>query len=204
MKTQHSPSTPAGQNPPPSGRRPNQRTIPNSVRSSPQRAGRTRKSWREKLADAKDLPQVRRLAGDQAQRWGGTSLLIAAPIEVDEEIRKIPYGQILTVNELRTRLARNHGAEVCCPLTTGIFTWIAAHAALEDEADGRRTPTPWWRVVKEGRKLNPKFPGGVDEQTRRLCAEAPWQIVGGRVTHLPATRPAKPSKLSTTIKPKTK
>ena len=56
-------------------------------------------------------------------------------------------------------------------ITTGIFSWIAANAAMEDEAAGKKRITPWWRVLKSDGKLNPKFPGGIEEQTRRLAAE---------------------------------
>lgn len=38
--------------------------------------------------------------------------------------------------------------------------------------------TPWWRVLKEGGKLNPKCPGGVEEQAKRLRAEGHELIPG--------------------------
>ena len=89
----------------------------------------------------------------------------------DALIRKIRRGRVATVNELRVAVAKKHGATIGCPITTGIFSWIAAHAAAEDEAAGRKRITPWWRVLKEGKKLNPKFPGGVSEHARRLRSE---------------------------------
>jgi hypothetical protein len=131
----------------------------------------TRKSWREKLADDKDLPKVGKVEGKMRKMWGTGTMVIPAPREVDAQIRKIRKGRIATINALRAALAEKHGVNICCPITTGIFSWIAANAAAEDEAEGLKRITPWWRVLKEGGKLNPKFPGGLAEHARRLRAE---------------------------------
>lgn len=130
-----------------------------------------RKTWREKLADDKGLPRVFKIQPRQQKRWGKGTMAIPAPREVDALIRKIRKGRTATVNDLRIAVAKKHGATIGCPITTGIFSWIAAHAAAEDEVAGKKRITPWWRVLKEGGKLNPKFPGGSAEQARRLRAE---------------------------------
>ncbi len=130
-----------------------------------------RKTWREKLADDKGLPKVGKIEGKLSRRWGTGTMVIPAPREVDAMIRTIRKGRTATINDLRAALAKKHGVDICCPITTGIFTWIAAHAAMEDEAAGKKRITPWWRVLKSDGKLNPKFPGGIAEQTRRLAAE---------------------------------
>jgi len=137
-----------------------------------------RKSWREKLADDKDLPKVIKITGQLSKRWGAGTCAIPAPREVDALIRKIQKGRTATINDLRAAVAKQHGTTIGCPITTGIFTWIAAHAAAEDEAAGRKRITPWWRVLKAGGKLNPKFPGGVKEQARRLRAEGHQLLPG--------------------------
>jgi len=139
-----------------------------------------RKTWREKLADDKGLPKIGRVEGTMRKSWGTGSMVIPAPREVDAMIRKVRKGRTATINELRSALARKHGVNVCCPITTGIFAWIAAHAAAEDEAEGKVRVTPWWRVLKDGGKLNPKYPGGVREQGRRLRAEG-HRIVAGKI-----------------------
>lgn len=38
---------------------------------------------------------------------------------------------------------------MACPVTTGIFAWIAAHAAAEAEESGGKI-TPDWRTLKHG------------------------------------------------------
>jgi hypothetical protein len=130
-----------------------------------------KKSWREKLADDKDLPKVITLEAKAAARWGGTKMVIAAPREVDALMRRIPRGRVTTVNELRAALARQHGVETTCPITTGIFSWIAAHAAAESESAGEKRITPYWRTLKTGGELNAKYPGGIAAIRRRLAAE---------------------------------
>lgn len=132
---------------------------------------RGKKTWREKLADDKDLPKVVKLEGASAERFGGATLAIPAPREVDALMRKVPPGQVATTNELRAAVARQHRAESGCPITTGIFAWIAAHAAEEAAALGETDITPYWRILKIKGELNPKYPGGIPAITARLEAE---------------------------------
>lgn len=134
-------------------------------------AAKPRKSWREKLADDKDLPKVVRLDAAQAARFGGDTLAIAAPREVDQLMRSVPRGRVTTINELRSAIARKHRAAAGCPITTGIFSWIAANAANEAAAAGESAPTPYWRTLKRGGELNPKYPGGIAGLRRKLAGE---------------------------------
>ena len=130
-----------------------------------------RTSFREKLADDKDLPKVIRITGKMTKRWGKGTCVIPAPREVDGLMRKVTKGKLTTINELRAALAKRHKATIGCPITTGIFARIAAGAAAEDAAAGKKRITPYWRVLKTGGEINPKYPGGVAAQARRLRAE---------------------------------
>jgi hypothetical protein len=141
---------------------------------------RVRKSWREKLADSKGLPKVGEVSGRMSKRWGEGRMVIPAPLEVDALMRQVPKGRLVTINELRTALAAKHKADFACPLTTGIFSWIAAHAAAEAEAAGRKRITPYWRTLKQGGELNPKYPDGVTTLARRLRAEGHRVIQKGK------------------------
>ena len=132
---------------------------------------KSRKSWREKLADSKGLPKISKVAGEMSKRWGEGTMVIPAPIEVDALMRRVPKGKLVTINELRVALAAKHKVTFACPLTTGIFSWIAAHAASEAEAEGAKRITPYWRTLKAGGDLNPKYPGGVENLAKRLEAE---------------------------------
>jgi hypothetical protein len=141
-----------------------------------------RKSWREKLADDKDLPKVVPITGGMTSRWGSGTVAIAAPREVDAIMKRVPKGKLITINEIRALVAAKHGATVGCPITTGIFAWIAAHAAAEAAADGETRITPYWRTLKSGGELNPKYPGGVAGLKKRLHDEGHRFVSKGRRT----------------------
>lgn len=132
---------------------------------------RIKKSWLEKLHDAKDLPKVEKLTGKMTKRWGKGTIVIPAPIEVDEIMRRVPAGKVTTINEIRGALAKKHGATICCPITAGIFSWISAHAAEEMRAKGEKNVTPYWRTLKTGGILNEKYPGGSARQKKMLEKE---------------------------------
>ena len=141
-----------------------------------------KKSWREKLADDKDLPKFVTLRGAAVQRWGGRTLVIGAPREIDGLMRTVPHGRVTTINEIRASLARRHGADAACPITTGIFSWIAAHAAEEAAAAGEKKITPYWRTLKKDGELNAKYPGGVAGVRRKLAAEGHAFVTKGKRT----------------------
>ena len=129
----------------------------------------SRTRWREKLEKPQD-PKVVQIP-PKMSRFGKGTMLIPTPMLVDELIRKVPKGKLITSSELRRKLASDFATNATCPLTTGIFVRIAAEAAEEDRTNGKRRLTPYWRVVKDDGGLNPKFPGGVDSQARNLRAE---------------------------------
>jgi alkylated DNA nucleotide flippase Atl1 len=139
-----------------------------------------KRSFREKLADAKDFPRVQLLTGGMQRRFGAGTIVLPAPWEVDALMRQVPKGRLTTINEIRTHLACRHGATIACPIVTGIHARIAAGAAGEAEAEGRVRVTPYWRTLKAGGELNPKYPGGLPAQRRRLEAEGHRVVVRGK------------------------
>jgi len=128
-------------------------------------AAKSRKTWQEKLADRKDLPKT---------------MVIPSPREVDGVMRRVPRGRLATISEVRACLARSHGTDIACPFTTGIFAWIAAHAADEARGAGRKDITPYWRTLRTGGELNAKYPGGIPALTRLLRAEGHRVVRRGR------------------------
>jgi len=132
---------------------------------------KTRKTWREKLADDKGLPKVVEITDKMSKRWGTGTVVIPAPREVDEIMGKVPRGKLITINQIREFVARKHGASIGCPITTGIFVNIAARAAEEAAAEGKTNTTPYWRTLKTGGLLNEKYPGGVEFQAAHLREE---------------------------------
>jgi alkylated DNA nucleotide flippase Atl1 len=134
-------------------------------------ASAKRKTWEQKLDDAKDLPKVVRLKGKALAKWRVKTMAIPSPREVFSLMRKVPRGKIATITALQSAVARKHAAEMGCPITTGIFVWICSHASDELEAKRPGSGAPYWRIIKSDGSLNPKYPGGVERQAERLSAE---------------------------------
>ena len=139
-----------------------------------------RKTWREKLADDKDLPKVVSITGKMSARWGQGTVAIAAPREVDAIMRKVTEVKMITINEIRQFVAKKNKATIGCPITTGIFAWIAAHAADEAAAAGEANITPYWRTLKTGGELNAKYPGGIPRVKALLEAEGHTVVAKGK------------------------
>lgn len=125
---------------------------------------KTRKSWREKLEVAPEPKVV-----DDPRGRG--KMLIPKPLDVDALIRKVQKGKLATVDQTRERLAKDFHADLTCPLVTGIFLRTAAEAAEEDLRVGKKSITPYWRIIKADGSLNEKFPGGTEAQAGHLKEE---------------------------------
>ncbi len=139
-----------------------------------------KKSWTEKLADSKDLPKVEKITDKMSKRWGTGTVVIPAPLEVDAMMRKVPEGKLVTINEIRAALAKKHKATIGCPMTTGIFAWIAANAAEEQRQEGKKDITPYWRTLKTKGVINAKYPGGVEGQKKLLEREGHKVVQKGK------------------------
>jgi hypothetical protein len=114
------------------------------------------------------------------KKWGKGTHVVPAPLEVDELMRRVPRGRLTTIDQMRSALAAKHHATMACPITTGIFAWIAAYASDEAEGEGKRRVTPYWRTLKTGGELNAKYPGGIENLSRRLQAEGHTIVQKGK------------------------
>jgi 6-O-methylguanine DNA methyltransferase, DNA binding domain len=130
----------------------------------------SRASWRQKL-ERQQEPKIVNIPPRMQQHLGKGTMVIPRPLDVDALIRKVRQGKLVTVPQLREELAKRSQVNVACPLTTGIFIRIAAEAAEEQRRAGAKAVTPYWRVLSGAGGLNPKFPGGIAAQRRRLSAE---------------------------------
>ena len=123
------------------------------------------------MEDSKDLPKVVKITGKMRKNWGTGTVAIPAPKEVDEIMKRVRKGKLTTINDIRVKLAKKHGATIGCPITTGIFAWVAAHAAEEAAKGGSKNTTPYWRTLKMGGVINEKYPGGVEAQKKLLMKD---------------------------------
>jgi hypothetical protein len=103
----------------------------------------------------------------------GGAMVVSSPAEVNAMVRQLQPGEVITLDDLRAAIARRHEVAVACPVSTAIFLNMCARAAEEKRAIGLPEDelTPWWRVLKKGGFLNPKYPGGTTAQQALLEAE---------------------------------
>ena len=123
---------------------------------------KARKTAREKLESHQDR---------KVEHTPKGRMLIPRPLDVDALIGEVREGNLVSVSQIRERLARDCEVDYTCPLTTGIFIRIAAEAAEEDLSNGIQRITPYWRVIKADGSLNEKLPGGVEAQAIHLKQE---------------------------------
>lgn len=135
------------------------------------------KDFNAMLRDSKDMPKIQ-IVTDEAtiQKYGGSRMCFAPPMDYDQVMRRVPWGQVVTVGHIRDYFARRSGADFTEPITAGIFVSIAAWASWQRAED----ITPYWRTLKANGELNPKYPGGVEAQREKLEAEGHTVIRRGR------------------------
>jgi hypothetical protein len=95
------------------------------------------------------------------KRFGRGKMLIPKPLDVDAMIRKVPRGKLLTLTELREKLARAAGADVTCPLVSGIHVRVVAEAAAEEIKPGSPASRPtgaWFAAMAACSKRCPAVP----------------------------------------------
>jgi len=93
---------------------------------------------------------------------------------------EVPQGKLITINQIRAKLAQRHNATIGCSITSGIFAWIAVNAAEETSTEGKKDITPYWRTLKTGGVVNEKYPGGVEAQRELLEREGHKVVQKGK------------------------
>lgn len=135
------------------------------------------KDFNAMLHDSKDMPKLQIITDPKSiQKYGGDKMYFAPPMAYDQVMKRIPWGKLTTVGELRAYFAKENHADFTEPITAGIFVSIAAWASYQR----REAETPWWRTLKAEGELNPKYPGGVEAQKEKLEAEGHTILTKGR------------------------
>jgi len=137
----------------------------------------TKKSWRDRLASYPHLPNVKEIPPPMRKRHGEGTIATPSPREVEEAMRGVPEGRLATVMGIGKDIAVRHRATIGCTVTTAIFAHMVAHTTEESKAQDR---TPYWRTLKIGGELNPKYPGGIEAQMARLEAEGHTVVQRGK------------------------
>lgn len=106
------------------------------------------KTWTEKL-NSSGQHEVKPAPINIAGMKAGEIMLVPTARQVDDFIRTLPKGKQMDIRTLRHSLAKQNGAEVTCPITTGFHLRTLAEAAFETyQQDGDLDAmTPFWRVL---------------------------------------------------------
>lgn len=140
-------------------------------------ANEDKKDFNAMLHNSKDMPKFETITDPKSiEKYGGSRMYFAPPIDYDKAMKEVPCGKVTTIEKIRAHFARNSGADFTEPITAGIFVSIAAWASEQREED----KTPYWRTLKAGGTLNPKYPGGIEAQKEKLEAEGHTVLQKGR------------------------
>lgn len=158
---------------------PTQKGIKNTYR---------RKTWQEKMADKKNLPKILKLKRgfpcyNPLVKMGakaGDRVVLTNPKEVEEIMKKVPKGKLITIREICRKLAQKYKVDACCTLTTGIFIMTAANAAEEMKKESKKSDNPYWRTLRAEGVLNEKYPGGIETHKELLEKEGYKLIKKGK------------------------
>ncbi len=117
------------------------------------------KNFNAMLHDSKDMPKIQIITDRKSiEKYGGNKMYFAPPLDYDRVMKRVPYGRVTTVGEIREYFAKQSGADFTEPITAGIFVSIAAWASHQRSGD----ETPYWRTLKANGELNEKYPGGIE------------------------------------------
>ena len=131
-------------------------------------ANEDKKDFNAMLHDSKDMPKIQTITDPKSiEKYGGSRMYFAPPIDYDKVMKRVPWGKLTTVGEIRRYFARRNRADFTEPITAGIFVSIPAWASSQRTED----ITPYWRTLKANGELNPKYPGGAEAQKAKLEAE---------------------------------
>ena len=94
-------------------------------------ANEDKKDFNAMLHDNKDMPKFQIITDQKSiEKYGGSKMYFAPPIDYDRVMKKVPYGKVITVGTIREYFAELSGADFTEPITAGIFVSIVASAML--------------------------------------------------------------------------
>lgn len=125
------------------------------------------KDFNKMMNNNKDMPKIIVINDDKTIKKYGKRMLIAPPLYYNEIMKKVPKGQLVTTNQIRTILAKENNADFTDPMTAGIFINIVAWASYQRNENS----TPFHRTLKSNGELNNKYPESIELQKKLLEEE---------------------------------
>ena len=87
-------------------------------------------------------------------------VLIPTVDMLSEKIRQVPAGEVRDLGEIRAQLAREHGTDITCPVTTQRHLKVIAIIAHSAVTMGDPQAVPFWRVVDSAKPNAERLAGG--------------------------------------------
>ena len=83
-------------------------------------ANEDKKDFNAMLHDKKDMPKIQIITDQKSiEKYGGSKMYFAPPIDYDKVMKKIPYGKVITVGKIREYFAELnllwHGRVISVP-----------------------------------------------------------------------------------------
>lgn len=125
------------------------------------------KTWQEKM-DKPASPETKILEKGFQRLQPGDTILIPTPRLIEAFLNQLKPGETASVVEMREALARDHGAELTCPLTTGMFLRTVSEASLDPDSS---VQAPFWRLVDPSSPLAKKLSCGPEWIVAKRSAE---------------------------------
>jgi len=130
------------------------------------------KSWLERHRSANPF-EIKKAPKDFADIKAGEMMLLPNSQIVAALLHTIPRGQSMEMKQFRAKLSQTHGAEIACPVVTGINLRIVAEAAWEEHQMGKPLAElpPFWRVLNAKSPSTKKLAAGPDFVVQQRRAE---------------------------------
>jgi hypothetical protein len=111
-----------------------------------------KKSWTDRLEADAGAPVIKPAPISIAGMKKGQIMVVPTAGLVERYLRHVPAGKSIDVQALRQLIAKDHGAEVCCPIYTGFHMRTIAEAMWEKLCQGVPISrlTPVWRALPPG------------------------------------------------------
>ena len=75
-------------------------------------ANEDKKDFNAMLHDSKDMPKFQTITDQKSiEKYGGSRMYFAPPIDYDKVMKLIPYGKVTTVGKIREYFAELNGAD---------------------------------------------------------------------------------------------
>ena len=93
-------------------------------------ANEDKKDFNAMLHDSKDMPKFQTITDQKSiEKYGGSRMYFAPPIDYDKVMKLIPYGKVITVGKIREYFAELNGADFTEPITQE-FLYLLQHGRV--------------------------------------------------------------------------